>query len=44
VTWAIYGPQPYIAKLMCMLFFDQDKMIGGMFEKGLVSLKEMMEK
>ncbi len=44
VTWAIYGPQPYIAKLMCMLFFDQDKMIGGMFEKGLASLKEMMEK
>jgi hypothetical protein len=44
VTWAMFGPQPYIAKLMCMLFFDQDKMIGGMFEKGLVNLKEMMEK
>jgi hypothetical protein len=42
VTWAIYGPSPYISKLMTM-FFDMDKMIGPDFEKGLDRLKAEVE-
>ncbi|QPK64002.1 SRPBCC family protein [Methylomonas sp. LL1] len=32
-----------LPKLMCALFFDQDKMIGGKFEQGLAALKTLME-
>jgi len=42
VTWAIYGPQPYLAKVM-HLFFDVDGMIGTEFEAGLASLKVITE-
>lgn len=42
VTWAIYGPRPYCAKLM-QLFFSVDKMIGREFETGLASLKALAE-
>jgi hypothetical protein len=42
VTWAIYGPCPYISKLMGV-FFDLDKMIGADFEAGLVDLKAATE-
>ena len=42
VTWAIYGPQPYLAKLM-HLFFNMDSMIGKEFEAGLSSLKAITE-
>ena len=43
VTWAIYGPQPYFAKVM-HLFFNMDKMIGKEFETGLTNLQTIAEK
>lgn len=42
VSWAMYGADPYIGKLMG-LFFDRDAMIGKDFEKGLESLKSLAE-
>ena len=42
VTWAMHGPQPYLAKLMGT-FMNCDKMMGGEFEKGLASLKVLAE-
>ncbi len=43
VTWAMYGPRPYVAKVMGTLF-DMDKMIGKDFETGLAALKTVGEK
>ena len=43
VTWAMYGPSPYIAKLMGV-FFSMDTMIGKDFEAGLANLKSTSEK
>ena len=43
VTWAMYGPQPYIVKVMS-LFCSMDKMVGGQFEKGLADLQALAEK
>ena len=43
VTWAMYGPSPYVAKVMGTLF-DMDKMIGNDFEAGLANLKTTAEK
>lgn len=43
VTWAIYGPNPYLAKVM-HLIFNMDRMIGKEFEAGLASLKAITEK
>jgi hypothetical protein len=43
VTWAIYGPSPYVSKLMSV-FVDFDKMIGKDFEQGLADLKARVEK
>lgn len=43
VTWAIYGPMPYVSKLMSV-FFSMDSMIGKDFEVGLASLKTVAEK
>lgn len=43
VTWALYGPSPFISKLMGLVF-DMDQMIGKDFEAGLVSLKAAAEK
>ena len=42
VTWAIYGPSPFITKLMSV-FFNMDKMIGRDFEVGLANLKAVAE-
>ena len=42
VTWAMYGPMPFISKVMCV-FFDIDKMVGTDFEKGLAELKKVSE-
>lgn len=42
VIWAMYGPQPYIAKVMT-LFFNMDKMVGQQFEQGLTNLKTFTE-
>jgi len=37
VTWAIYGKNNFIGKVM-ILFVDCDKMCGPQFEKGLADL------
>lgn len=38
VTWAMFGPSPFISKVMG-LFFSMDAMIGKDFETGLANLK-----
>jgi hypothetical protein len=43
VTWAMYGPSPYVAKVM-QTVMNMDKMIGRDFEAGLQSLKAVAEK
>ncbi len=43
VTWAMHGPNPYLAKIM-HIFFDVDKMVGKDFETGLANLKAVAEK
>ncbi len=42
VTWAMFGPSPYISKLIG-LFVSMDRMIGKDFEKGLAQLKAVAE-
>lgn len=42
VTWTMDGDQNFFAKVMC-IFMDMDKMVGGDFEKGLASLKQVSE-
>ena len=42
VTWAMYGPNPYLAKIMQM-FFSMDRMVGGQFDTGLSNLKAVAE-
>jgi uncharacterized protein YndB with AHSA1/START domain len=42
VTWSMDGDQNFIAKVIC-IFMDMDKMIGGDFEKGLASLRQVSE-
>jgi uncharacterized protein YndB with AHSA1/START domain len=42
VTWEMAGHYGTIERVMCM-FMDMDKMIGGDFERGLVSLKREVE-
>ena len=43
VTWAIYGPSPYMSKVIGT-FINFDTMIGKDFEQGLASLKSAVEK
>jgi uncharacterized protein YndB with AHSA1/START domain len=43
VTWAMYGPTPFISKLM-QVFISFDKMVGKDFEAGLANLKAVAEK
>jgi carbon monoxide dehydrogenase subunit G len=43
VTWSMTGRNPYMHKLMGTIF-NMDKMVGGEFEKGLVSLKALVER
>lgn len=42
VTWAMYGPTPFVAKIM-HLFFSMDSMVGKDFEAGLANLKRLSE-
>jgi hypothetical protein len=42
ISWSIYGDNSFMAKAFC-LFINQDKMIGGQFEKGLADLKALVE-
>jgi hypothetical protein len=43
VTWAMYGPSPYMTKLIGV-FMSMDSMVGKDFEAGLASLKALAEK
>ena len=43
VTQAMYGPSPFLSKLMG-LFFSIDKMVGEKYEEGLANLKAIAEK
>ncbi|MEQ1529265.1 MAG: SRPBCC family protein [Methylococcales bacterium] len=42
VNQAMYGPSPYISKVMG-LFFSMDKMVGQKYEQGLANLKALAE-
>lgn len=42
VTWTMSGKNNFVGKIFC-LFMNMDKMIGGDFEKGLASMKEVAE-
>lgn len=43
VTWAMYGPSPFMSKVIGT-FMNFDDMIGSDFEKGLTALKAAAEK
>jgi hypothetical protein len=43
VTQAMYGPSPFISKLMSLVF-SMEKMVGGKYEEGLANLKAVAEK
>jgi uncharacterized protein YndB with AHSA1/START domain len=43
VTWAMYGPAPFISKVM-QVFVSMDSMIGKDFETGLANMKSIAEK
>ena len=43
VTHAMFGPTPFISKVMG-LFFNMEKMVGPKFEEGLASVKAIAEK
>jgi hypothetical protein len=43
VTWAMYGPSPFVAKIF-HVFMDMDAMVGKSFDEGLTRLKETAEK
>ncbi len=43
VTWAMYGPNPFPAKVMGLIL-DIEKMVATDFEAGLVDLKAVAEK
>ena len=42
VTWSMFGQNNFMAKAI-HLFMNMDKMIGGQFEKGLASMKSIVE-
>ena len=42
VVWSMSGRNNFIGKAFCM-FMNMDKMVGGDFEKGLVSMKSIVE-
>ena len=42
VTWAMYGPSPFMSKVMG-LFMSMDSLVGGQFEEGLANLKRVSE-
>lgn len=42
VSWAMYGPSPFISKLM-MTFMSMDGLVGKQFDEGLANLKRVAE-
>lgn len=43
LTQAMFGPSPFVSKLMGLVF-SMDKMVGGKYEEGLASLKALAER
>jgi hypothetical protein len=43
VTWRVQGENTFPGRIAC-LFMNMDKVVGGMFEKGLSNLKTLVEK
>ncbi len=43
VIWQVRGQNNFLFRFV-NLFFNSDKMVGGIFEKGLAKLKEVVEK
>ena len=43
VTWAMHGPVPFMAKIIHM-FMNMDRMVGGQFQQGVVSMKAVAAK
>lgn len=43
VRWSMYGKRNFLSKAVG-LFMNCDEMVGGQFEKGLASLKSVVEK
>jgi hypothetical protein len=43
VTWTMTGRNNFLSKAIC-LFVDMDKMVGGMFDKGLAQMKTVVER
>jgi hypothetical protein len=43
ITWAMYGPSPFISKVI-QVFFSMDAMVGPDFETGLANLKSVAER
>ena len=42
VTWAVFGPVPYVMKVMS-IFFSMDKLLGKEFDTGLTKMKAIAE-
>lgn len=42
VTWAMYGPQTFMGRLMGIVL-SMERLVGGQFEQGLASLKAVAE-
>jgi uncharacterized protein YndB with AHSA1/START domain len=42
VTWTMSGKNGFMGKMIC-LFMNMDKMVGGDFENGLASMKQVSE-
>ncbi len=42
VTWDMSGKKNFMSKAFCM-FMNMDNMVGGQFEQGLASMKEVVE-
>jgi hypothetical protein len=42
INWAMYGPSPFIAKVMGV-FFSMDSLVGKDFAEGLANLKAVAE-
>mgnify|MGYP001098396736 CR=1 FL=1 len=43
ITWAVYGPVSFMAKIM-HVFVNMDKLLGNDFEAGLANLKMIVER
>jgi uncharacterized protein YndB with AHSA1/START domain len=43
VTWAMFGPQPFVSKVMTTLW-SLDRMVGPEFDTGLANLRKLAER